>query len=183
MRRNYSAPFLRNAFLPATLSSHCVPVSSPASPLRRAFQRPPPSLGQRSAVNSPPKMLATAIRPAGLSEETTQYRPAKDLESFKNLLPPPIEFVEGSSKGALLMDETKYRPINASPEETEVRLYHFGRRCSRLILARRPQSPQSPPHPPRQGLQSRSKLHNPSRRLGNRFTMARSTRRGPMALG
>ncbi|KAH9927232.1 cysteine proteinase [Fomitopsis serialis] len=65
-------------------------------------------------------MLATAIRPAsGFSEETTQYRPAKDLEAFKSLLPPPIEFVEGSSKGALLMDENKYQPINATPNPSE----------------------------------------------------------------
>ncbi|KZT71453.1 cysteine proteinase [Daedalea quercina L-15889] len=66
-------------------------------------------------------MLATAIRPAsGLSEEGAQYHPAKDIEAFKNLLPPPVEFVEGSSKGTLLMDETKYQPINApKPSEAE----------------------------------------------------------------
>ena len=110
------------------------PLPFPRLSLRRAPQRPPCSLGWRLAAKNTLKMLATAIRP-GLSEETTQYRPAKDIEAFNSLLPPPIEFVEGSSKGALLMDETKYRPINASPEpsETEVRLYHSeDRKSTRL---------------------------------------------------
>jgi len=54
--------------------------------------------------------------------EEIQCKPAKDLDAFNALLPPPIEFVEGSSAGPML-DETKYTPINASPRsKSEVRL-------------------------------------------------------------
>ncbi|KAG7097286.1 hypothetical protein E1B28_004651 [Marasmius oreades] len=45
--------------------------------------------------------------------EHGQYRPAKDLEAFNSLLPPPVEFVEGSSSGNLVVPEGKYEPINA----------------------------------------------------------------------
>ena len=52
----------------------------------------------------------------------TQLKPAKDLDTFNALLPPPIEFVEGSSTGPMF-DETKYTPINASPRsKSEVRV-------------------------------------------------------------
>ena len=40
----------------------------------------------------------------------------KDLDSFNNLLPPPIEFVEGSSSGLLTVSEEQYEPINATPK-------------------------------------------------------------------
>ena len=155
------------------------PLPFPRLSLRRAPQRPPCSLGWRLAAKNTLKMLATAIRP-GLSEETTQYRPAKDIEAFNSLLPPPIEFVEGSSKGALLMDETKYRPINASPEpsETEVRLYHSERRRNSLILARRPQSTQSRLLPPQQSPQNPPSLHNPPRHLEKPSTTVPSIRLG-----
>ncbi|KAI5120693.1 hypothetical protein M0805_006981 [Coniferiporia weirii] len=43
-------------------------------------------------------------------------RPAKDLAAFTSLLPPAVEFVEGSSSGALAVVEGKYEPINASPK-------------------------------------------------------------------
>lgn len=47
----------------------------------------------------------------------TQYRPAKDLQAFNALLPPPIEFVKGSSTGTTLSTgEGKYQPINAPPK-------------------------------------------------------------------
>ncbi|KAF9263710.1 cysteine proteinase [Marasmius fiardii PR-910] len=45
--------------------------------------------------------------------EQAQYRPAKDLDAFNSLLPPPIEFIEGSSTGTLIVAEGKYPPINA----------------------------------------------------------------------
>ncbi|PPQ64616.1 hypothetical protein CVT24_008353 [Panaeolus cyanescens] len=69
-------------------------------------------------------MLASPLPPPSISMFTTQrssddsahYRPAKDLETFNSLLPPPIEFVEGSSSGALAVTEGKYEPINASPK-------------------------------------------------------------------
>ncbi|KAF5393139.1 hypothetical protein D9757_001305 [Collybiopsis confluens] len=50
------------------------------------------------------------------SDENQQYRPSKDIEAFNNLLPPPIEFVEGSSSDALAVTEGKYEPINATPK-------------------------------------------------------------------
>jgi ubiquitin carboxyl-terminal hydrolase 36/42 len=64
-------------------------------------------------------MLATQTLPAlsfsasSRTDETpSQYRPAKDIESFNALLPPPVEFIEGSSSGALAVAEGKYEPIN-----------------------------------------------------------------------
>lgn len=73
-------------------------------------------------------MLAT-LQPAALeTHDLAQYRPAKDLETFNSLLPPPIEFVEGSSSGTLAVAEGKYKPINGSGPgiaksgKTEVRL-------------------------------------------------------------
>ena len=72
-------------------------------------------------------MLAAPIHPtspfSSLQQgEETQCKPAKDLDAFNALLPPPIEFVEGSSAGPML-DETKYTLINTSPRsKSEVRL-------------------------------------------------------------
>ncbi|KAL4265009.1 Ubiquitin carboxyl-terminal hydrolase [Pleurotus pulmonarius] len=66
-------------------------------------------------------MLATPLYQAPpqfspkLDSEDVQYRPTKDLEAFNKLLPPAIEFVEGSSSGALAVPEGKYEPINAPP--------------------------------------------------------------------
>ncbi|KAF5363746.1 hypothetical protein D9756_000192 [Leucocoprinus leucothites] len=54
--------------------------------------------------------------PANSSEDSLSFRPARDVEAFNNLLPPPIEFVEGSSSGALAVPEGKYQPINVSPK-------------------------------------------------------------------
>jgi ubiquitin carboxyl-terminal hydrolase 36/42 len=85
-------------------------------------------------------MLAAPLHPASSFSplqpgEETQLKPAKDLEAFNALLPPPIEFVEGSSTGPML-DETKYTPINASPRlKGEVRTLvvrysdHLGSLC------------------------------------------------------
>ncbi|KAJ6538571.1 Usp36 protein [Mycena vulgaris] len=50
------------------------------------------------------------------SEESVKYIPSRDIDSFNKLLPPPIEFVEGSSSGALAVPEGKYEPINATPK-------------------------------------------------------------------
>ena len=49
-------------------------------------------------------------------EDGMQYRPEKDLAAFKSLLPPEIEFMEGSSTGALAVPPGKYEPINGSPK-------------------------------------------------------------------
>ncbi|KAI0692259.1 hypothetical protein BC835DRAFT_1357862 [Cytidiella melzeri] len=63
-------------------------------------------------------MLAAPLPPAAVldSHDLAQYRPAKDLEAFNALLPPPVEFVEGSSSGTLAVVEgiQKYTPINGN---------------------------------------------------------------------
>ncbi|KAI0307038.1 hypothetical protein B0F90DRAFT_1665355 [Multifurca ochricompacta] len=66
-------------------------------------------------------MLALPLYPASIGphqspESVPQYRPAKDIESFNKLLPPVVEFVEGSSSGTLLIAEGKYEPVNGSPK-------------------------------------------------------------------
>ena len=66
-------------------------------------------------------MLALPLYPASLGphqspEGVPQYRPAKDIETFNKLLPPVVEFVEGSSSGTLLIAEGKYEPVNGSPK-------------------------------------------------------------------
>ena len=77
------------------------------------------------------RMLALPLYPTSIashqsSESVSQYRPAKDIESFNKLLPPVVEFVEGSSSGTLLVAEGRYEPINGSPKPaaSEVQ-YHF----------------------------------------------------------
>ncbi|KAJ7904774.1 Usp36 protein [Mycena olivaceomarginata] len=61
-------------------------------------------------------MLASPLyaSPAPFTPESTKY--TKDIDSFNKLLPPPIEFIEGSSSGALAVPEGKYEPINATPK-------------------------------------------------------------------
>ncbi|KAE9409964.1 cysteine proteinase [Gymnopus androsaceus JB14] len=55
------------------------------------------------------------------SEDSRQYRPSKDLEAFNSLLPPPVEFVEGSSSDALAVPEGKYEPINVTPKRNNAK--------------------------------------------------------------
>jgi ubiquitin carboxyl-terminal hydrolase 36/42 len=62
-----------------------------------------------------PLYPSPSFSPRQSNEDATQYRPAKDMEAFNSLLPPAIEFVEGSSSGALILGEGKYEPINGSP--------------------------------------------------------------------
>ncbi|KAF7352580.1 Ubiquitin carboxyl-terminal hydrolase [Mycena venus] len=61
-------------------------------------------------------MLASPLyaAPAPFTPEGTKY--TKDIDTFNKLLPPPIEFIEGSSSGALAVPEGKYEPINAIPK-------------------------------------------------------------------
>ncbi|KAH9850784.1 cysteine proteinase [Lenzites betulinus] len=61
-------------------------------------------------------MLASPLLPSPHFDEGTTYRPAKDLDAFNKLLPPPIEFVEGSSSGLLAVAEGKYPAINEAPK-------------------------------------------------------------------
>lgn len=68
-------------------------------------------------------MLALPLYPTSIAshpspESVPQYRPAKDVESFNKLLPPAVEFVEGSSSGTLLIGEGRYDPVNGSPKST-----------------------------------------------------------------
>ncbi|KAI1796180.1 cysteine proteinase [Ganoderma leucocontextum] len=62
-------------------------------------------------------MLASPLLPSSRFTEDTSYRPAKDLDAFNKLLPPKIEFVEGSSSGVLAVGEGKYQPINEVPKK------------------------------------------------------------------
>lgn len=63
-------------------------------------------------------MLASPLLPAPMfsQDESMHYRPSKDMDAFNSLLPPPIQFVEGSSSGTLAVAEGRYEPINASPK-------------------------------------------------------------------
>ncbi|TFK43749.1 hypothetical protein BDQ12DRAFT_675495 [Crucibulum laeve] len=68
-----------------------------------------------------PYLPAPTFSTQHLSEDAGQYRPSRDLETFNSLLPPPIEFIEGSSSGTLAVAEGKYEPINAPPpKDTKV---------------------------------------------------------------
>jgi len=72
-------------------------------------------------VYIPSRMLALPLHPTSIAshqspETVSQYRPAKDIESFNKLLPPVVEFVEGSSSGTLLIAEGRYEPVNGSPK-------------------------------------------------------------------
>ncbi|KAG6821508.1 hypothetical protein H0H93_000017 [Arthromyces matolae] len=75
-------------------------------------------------------MLASPLLPAApiftasrvADDSSPQYRPARDLEAFNSLLGPAIEFVEGSSSGALAVPIGKYEPINASPKTSKADL-------------------------------------------------------------
>lgn len=99
----------------------------PSSPalhlLRRTLFRG--SLHPLLRHNSRYLMLASPLyaSPAPFTPESTKY--TKDIDSFNKLLPPPIEFIEGSSSGALAVPEGKYEPINATPKagKPEVRPY------------------------------------------------------------
>ncbi|KAI0375867.1 cysteine proteinase [Pilatotrama ljubarskyi] len=63
-------------------------------------------------------MLVSPLLPSPRFDEGTSYRPAKDLDAFNKLLPPPVEFVEGSSSGLLAVAEGKYPAINEPPKST-----------------------------------------------------------------
>jgi hypothetical protein len=69
------------------------------------------------------RMLALPLYPTSIAshqspEAVSQCRPAKDIESFNKLLPPVVEFVEGSSSGTLLIGEGRYEPVNGSPKSS-----------------------------------------------------------------
>jgi hypothetical protein len=67
------------------------------------------------------KMLAlplclASITPHQSPQTVSQCGPAKDIESFNKLLPPAVQFVEGSSSGTLLIGDGRYEPVNGSPK-------------------------------------------------------------------
>jgi hypothetical protein len=92
-----------------------------------------PVFSSLRSVLSPLRMLALPLYPSSIGphqspESVPQYRPAKDIESFNKLLPPAVEFVEGSSSGTLLIAEGRYEPVNGSPKAasaSEVRIRHI----------------------------------------------------------
>lgn len=71
-------------------------------------------------------MLASPLIPGQpfssqlLSDDHTQLKPSKDIDAFNSLLPPPVEFVEGSSSGVFAVAEGKYDPINGTPKASKV---------------------------------------------------------------
>lgn len=69
---------------------------------------------------SPLNYTASIFSPTHNPEDPQQYRPARDLEAFNSLLPPAIEFIEGSSSGALAVPEGKYEPINTTPKASKI---------------------------------------------------------------
>lgn len=91
--------------------SSSVRVSILLSLAPRWFSRPP-------LIFATQRMLASPLVPSinfSSKHASDDYRPAKDLDAFNKLLPPPVEFVEGSSSGAYAVPEGKYKPINIAP--------------------------------------------------------------------
>ncbi|KAG6910960.1 hypothetical protein DXG01_006014 [Tephrocybe rancida] len=73
-----------------------------------------------SIMLASPLPISSVFSTTHVSDDSAlQYRPARDKEAFNSLLPPPIEFVEGSSSGALAVPLGKYEPINASPKASK----------------------------------------------------------------
>lgn len=68
------------------------------------------------AVTQAPQSSAISA-PVLRGDASVQLRPAKNLAAFNSLLPPPVDFVEGSSSGTLASSlEGRYEPINGSPK-------------------------------------------------------------------
>ena len=59
----------------------------------------------------------TASSPFSLAGNDDQMscRPTADIEAFKSLLPPPVEFVEATTS-TLAVAEGKYQAINETPK-------------------------------------------------------------------
>ncbi|KAF9481839.1 cysteine proteinase [Pholiota conissans] len=96
-------------------------------------------------------MLASPFLPSSMfsqhnSDESIHYRPSKDMDTFNSLLPPPIEFVEGSSSGTLAVAEGKYEAINASPQMPKAELNDAPKHTSSNTNASKvtPSAPRTP---------------------------------------
>lgn len=76
-----------------------------------------------ASVSSSPFAAASAVFKQVKEQDSANggsgLRRAKDLPAFMSLLPPVVEFVEGSSRGALASLEGRYEPINVPPKEEE----------------------------------------------------------------
>ncbi|TFK68203.1 cysteine proteinase [Pluteus cervinus] len=97
-------------------------------------------------------MLASPLLPAPTifssthnNDDSLSYGPAKDLETFNNLLPPPIEFVEGSSSGTLAVAEGKYEPINTTPKASRSERPETPTASTSTATSPHKQSPSAPP--------------------------------------
>ena len=73
-----------------------------------------------------PLFPTSSFSPQQSSETASPYRPARDIETFNSFLPPPIEFVKGSTSGVLAVAEGKYTPINGTPKATKSDVGHSG---------------------------------------------------------
>ncbi|KLO19937.1 cysteine proteinase [Schizopora paradoxa] len=94
---------------PSLLFNKSSSVHSPTSP---TFALNGHGKQEHAKSQPPPQLFSTAT-----THEHTSVRPAKNMEAFNSLLPPEVEFVEGSSTGTLALSsmEGRYEPINASP--------------------------------------------------------------------
>lgn len=121
--------------VPPSLLPHLLPhLSSPSGLLPRVHYV---RIFRRVATQAQPRMLAAPLQStSAFNDHTdigTQYRPAKDLQAFNALLPPPIEFVKGSSTGTIAPGDGKYPPINAAPDEEKTNVSPLG--ISRRVSA------------------------------------------------
>jgi hypothetical protein len=155
--------------------SHCLAaLPSRLALFSRAFTRPD------HIAATPRIMLASPLVPTShifsSSHAADDYRPAKDLEAFNKLLPPPVEFIEGSSSGAYAVPEGKYKPINVPPPppktpapKIEVSTCMARQRldCNGDIYYRRALSPNPHILPPLPSPPPPSRLRNPCGRLAS----------------
>ena len=74
------------------------------------------------------------------AEDSSSFRPLKDIDAFKQHLPPPIEFVQGSSTGAVAVPSDKYECINDTPSPDKPGASPEKVREELIIVALTPQS-------------------------------------------
>ena len=100
-------------FLPNFLDRFQLLVTVDSSSIIKISQRWGAVATQRNTMLASPLLPSPMFSPQHNSED---YRPSKDTEAFSSRLPPPVEFIEGSSSGTLAVVEGKYEVINASPK-------------------------------------------------------------------
>ncbi|KAL1662354.1 hypothetical protein GGF50DRAFT_59157, partial [Schizophyllum commune] len=89
------------------------------------------------------------------AEDSSSFRPLKDIDAFKQHLPPPIEFVQGSSTGAVAVPSDKYECINDTPPTNKPGASQEKVREELIIVSLTPQSnplhqaPESAPPSPK----------------------------------